>query len=368
MARKTTEDSQWMSIAADLAELGTARTSPNPPVGAVIVKNGRQISTGWHRKAGGDHAEVLAIKKACKKATGASLYVTLEPCSTTGRTGPCVEAIIAAGINSVIVGSTDPNASHKGRGYRILRNAGIQVKSGVLRKRTDELIAPFSKWITSGTPFITLKMAMSLDGKIADAKGKSQWISCERSRKAVRVFRGKVDAVMVGAGTVLADNPSLHPIGAGKFQPYRIAVDTHGRTPLKSHLLTDGFSEKTIIVVGSSCPNRSIDRIAEKGATVLRVRESGGRVALSAMLKQLGKLNIMHILCEGGAVLAGSLLKQNIPDRYHIYSAPMILGSGACLPVVSGQAWTLQSAPRLKVKSSEKIGCDQFVEYCAVRR
>jgi diaminohydroxyphosphoribosylaminopyrimidine deaminase/5-amino-6-(5-phosphoribosylamino)uracil reductase len=359
--RSGAEDIQFMARAVTLASRGKGTTRPNPPVGAVVVKNGQVLGEGWHRKAGGDHAEIIALKKAGVAAKGSTLYVTLEPCSTTGRTGPCTQAIIAAKIKRVVVGSTDPNSKHKARGYRVLRAAGIDVCHGVLSQATNELIAPFTKWMATGRPYITLKMAMSLDGKITDKDGRSQWISCEQSRKAVRQLRGKVDAVMVGSGTVLADNPSLYPIGAGKRQPYRIAVDTKGRTPLDSNLLSDDHVDKTTMVIGSSCSRKKEELYLAQGATVIRAKERGGHVALSDMMKRLGKMNILHVLCEGGAVLAGALAAQNLVDEYHIYSAPVILGDGKRnLPVIAKQEWGLSKCPRLEVQEVSMSGDDIF--------
>ena len=360
-ARNKTDDLQWMSEAITLARRGQGRTRPNPPVGAVIVKNGRIIGSGWHRKAGSAHAEINAIKAAGAAARNASIYVTLEPCSTQGRTGACTDAIIELGISRVVVASTDPNPKHRGRGFSTLRKAGIEVVRGVGVKQADELIAPFAKWISSGTPYLTLKMAMSLDGRITDSRGKSQWISCEQSRKAVRKLRGRVDAVMVGSGTVLADNPSLYPVSAGSFQPYRVAVDSRGRTPLKSNLLSDDQVEKTIIVVGSSCSIAREKRIIAAGAKVVRTKGAGGRVSLRDMMAKLGKLGILHVLCEGGAVLAGSLIEKGVPDEYHIYSAPIILGDSGCLPVIAGQAWSLSNAPQVEIIETSRSGQDILV-------
>lgn len=361
IARRETEDRHWMSEAIALAMRGQGRTRPNPPVGAVIVKNGRIAGSGWHHKSGLAHAEVNAMRDASDRTKNGTLYVTLEPCSTEGRTGACTDAIIAAGLKRVVVGCKDPNPKHGGRGLRVLRRAGIEVMHGICRSQAEELIAPFSKWISSGVPYLTLKMAMSIDGRITDSRGQSQWISCEESRKSVRRLRGKVDAVMVGSGTVLADNPSLYPISAGSYLPYRIAVDTRGLTPLESKLLSDAQVEKTIVVVGPSCSSRREKLIQSTGATVLRTKGEGSHISLPDMMKQLGKMGILHILCEGGAVLAGALIKKRIPDEYHIYSAPVILGDSGCIPVIAGQAWTLSAAPQLEILDASRSGRDIFM-------
>lgn len=357
-ANSRTIDGQWMKMAVKLARKGSGKTAPNPPVGAVIVKNGKCISSGWHRKAGTGHAEVIAIKNAGALAKGATLYVTLEPCSTTGRTGPCTSAIASAGIKRIVVGSIDPNPLHEGRGIHLLETAGLKVAVGVLSGETDSLISPFTKLQKQGRPFLTLKMAMSLDGRITDRNGRSKWISSDVSRKSVRRFRGKVDAVMVGVGTVVADDPELRPILAGSFQPFRIVVDTKGRTPLNSTLLSDRLVSKTIIVVGQSCPKAIREAITSTGARVIQAKEKSGKINLKDMMRRLGNLGIMHILCEGGATLAASLIKEEIPDEYQIYSAPILLGDTGTLPVLQGQGWTLNNAPLLDILKVKRSGPD----------
>lgn len=365
--KSKTGDSKWMKKAVNLARKGQGRTAPNPPVGAVIVRNGKLIGSGWHRKAGTDHAEIIAIKKAGVYAKGATLYVTLEPCSTTGRTGPCTAAVISAGIKRVVIGSIDPNPKHKGRGLSILKKAGIAVDAGILAEETDRLIGPFAKLQKTGRPYLTLKMAMSLDGRITDIRGQSKWISSDRSRKAVRRLRGRVDAVMVGIGTVIADNPELCPISAGHFQPYRIVIDTHGLTPLNSKLLSDRFASKSIVVTGTSCSDRKCAAIAARGARVVKAREANGRIVLKDMMRRLGALGIMHILCEGGATLAASLIEDDIADNYLIYAAPMLLGGDGSLPVLSGRGWSLKNAPVLDILRTKRSGPDIVLE-CRPRK
>lgn len=362
--KSTDEDYLWMERALRLAALGKARTTPNPCVGAVLVKDGVMIASGWHRKAGSAHAEIHALRGAGRRAEGSTLYVTLEPCSTTGRTGPCTEAIIAAGISRVVVAASDPNPLHSGRGLSIIRKAGISVTENVMRAEAEKLLAPFAKWISTGKPYLTLKMAMSVDGRISDKNGRSKWITSPESRQAVKAYRGRVDAVMVGIETVLADNPSLYPLKAGKYQPLRVVVDSRGRTPLDCNLLNDNYAARTIVVAGRSCKQTRLRAIRAKGATVLAVKEKDGRVSLNHMMTELGKIGILHVYCEGGGRLAAGLLQDSIPDEYHFYIAPMIIGCAPeARPVFAGKAWSLDKAPQLFFSGYAREGDDLFVCY-----
>ncbi len=352
----------FMRIALDLAERGRGRTSPNPPVGAVLVRRGAVVGKGWHRKAGGDHAEVAAIKDAGLRARGATLYVTLEPCSTTGRTGPCTDAVITAGIAGVAVGAVDPNPNHKGSGISLLRKAGLRTQVGVLKSECDSMIAPFAKWIETGLPYVTLKMAMSLDGRTTDRRGRSQWISCGHSRDRVRRFRGKVDAVLVGSRTVVDDDPALYPIGARGYQPLRVTLSTRGTVPIDRKLFKDAQKTRTVVVVGPCCTKRREALLREGCGNVLRVREARGRVSLRQALRKIAGLGVLHIFCEGGAELAAGLLREGLVDRLQVYSAPMVLGDEGA-PVLAGVSWTLAAAPQMAMVESRQVGSDLFVEY-----
>ncbi|MFU8781103.1 MAG: bifunctional diaminohydroxyphosphoribosylaminopyrimidine deaminase/5-amino-6-(5-phosphoribosylamino)uracil reductase RibD, partial [Kiritimatiellia bacterium] len=252
----------WMRRALILAAKGEGRTRPNPPVGAVLVRAGKVIGEGYHRKAGGPHAEVVALRGLPLRQTrGATLYVTLEPCSTHGRTPPCVDAILAAGIAEVVVSVKDPNPKHAGRGLRLLRKHGVRVIAGVCQEEGAALLAPFAKWVTTGQPFVTLKMGMTLDGRIGDARKHSRWITGPAARREVQDLRKRVDAVLVGAGTVAADNPSLLVQSRKTGQPLRVILDGSGRIPLHAKVLGDRYP--TIIVVTDCCSAKRCAQLAK---------------------------------------------------------------------------------------------------------
>jgi len=322
-------DEQWMARALDLARKGEGLTRPNPPVGAVVVKAGKVVGEGWHRRAGTAHAEVLALRQAGAKARGATLYVTLEPCSTWGRTPPCVDAVLAAGIKRVVVGIRDPNPAHAGRGLALLRKAKIAVAENVLREESAELIEPFARWIMTGRPYVTLKLALSFDGKIADRTGASRWISGKESQKKVHELRRRVDAIMVGAGTVRADDPQLLPRPSGGRKPFRVIV---GRIPKTARVLTDEHANRTI--VGTS---------------------------LQGLMGRMGRMGILHVLCEGGGELAESLVKAGLVDEYYFFFAPKFIGGKKAVGALGGKGWLLKHAPELKFISGESVGPDLLV-------
>ena len=234
-------DERWMRRALALARRGEGCTRPNPPVGAVVVVRNRLVGQGYHQIAGGPHAEVHALRKAGRHSAGATLYVTLEPCSTQGRTPPCTDAIIAAGVRRVVVAVRDPNPRHAGRGLIVLRRKGIEIHEGVVADQATELLRPFAKWIQHKTPYVTLKLAMTLDGRIADAQGRSQWITGPAMRGAVHALRRRVDAILVGRETAAIDDPNLLPRPARGRQPFRVVVDSRGRLPPNLRMLHDGF-------------------------------------------------------------------------------------------------------------------------------
>jgi len=336
-----------MRRAIALARRGEGHTMPNPPVGAVVLAHGRIQGEGYHSRAGGAHAEILALKSAGLSAKGSCLYVTLEPCCTTGRTGPCTKAIIKSGVKRVVIAARDPNPVHKGKGIRILKKAGIHVDEGVCSEESGILIKPFAKWITSGKPFLTLKLGMSIDGRIADRHGRSKWITSETSRAAVRTLRCSVDAILVGAGTAAHDNPSL--LCSGSLKPFRIVVDSSGRLSTKSQLLDDRFANRTILATTQSCPVSRIREYSEKGAMVFILpSSSSGHVSLKALMTRLGKMGILHVLCEGGGTIANSLVSQDLVDEYLFFVAPIIMGGGDSVACVAGEGWPLASCPKLK--------------------
>ncbi len=327
----------FMQRALALARRGEGLTRPNPPVGAVLVQNGKIIAEGFHKKAGGPHAEVNCLTKVPKVGKSAVLYVTLEPCSTTGRTPPCTDLILARGIKRVVIGAKDPNPAHAGRGIRILRRAGVEVITGVCCAEAEALIAPFAKRILTGMPYVTLKLASTLDGRIADASGKSKWITGPQARAKVQELRRSADAIMVGAGTVRADDPSLLPRPSKGRNPWRVIVGSN--IPKKSKVLCDEAAEQTLIMSGP----------------------------LKTVLKELGKRGVMHVLCEGGGELAGSLVRAGLVDEFALFIAPSLLG-GDGFPMVGKKGWPLTGMPLLSFQTLEKCGEDVFIQALPVRR
>ena len=336
-------DIQWMRRALELAARGRGHTSPNPMVGAVLVdKSGQLLGEGWHHHAGEAHAEVNVIADAAARGNsirGATLYVTLEPCSTTGRTGPCVEAILKAGIARVVCAATDPNPAHQGRGLELLWQAGVEVVSGVLSKESCKLNRAFNHWIVKRTPFVTLKSAMSLDGKIATAEGESQWVTGEASRKHAMEFRAQVDAILVGVRTVLADDCALTvrlPGYEGK-RLRRIVLDSQARTPLTAKVVSDEWRSLTTIVVSESALADRVRALRRNVEVWQLPPDPDGHPRISCLLEKLGNESVTHLLVEGGATVADSFLRQGFVHRIHFYYAPRIIGGERALSSVSGK-------------------------------
>ena len=347
----------FMMQAIKLAKRGVGLTKPNPPVAALIVSNGKIIGKGFHKRAGGPHAEIYAINSAGIRSEGSTLYVTLEPCSTQGRTGPCTKAIIQSKIKTVVIAVRDPNPLHNGKGIRVLRKAGINVIEGVCKKDATDLIKSFSKWITCGKPFLTLKLAISVDGKIADSKGSSRWISSVKSRKVVMKLRQCVDAILVGAGTARTDNPSLLCSRADK--PFRVVVDSQGTLPLRSKMLNDAYVTRTIVATTERCKENRCRQYIEKGAIVWKLPlTKDEHVSLRHLFAALGKMGVLHVLCEGGGELAYSLISRNYVDEYLFFLAPLIIGGAGSVSAVTGKGWLLDSVPRLRFTGFEQSGSD----------
>jgi diaminohydroxyphosphoribosylaminopyrimidine deaminase/5-amino-6-(5-phosphoribosylamino)uracil reductase len=292
----------------------------------VLVRGGRIVGTGFHRIAGGDHAEIAALKQAGAKARGATLYITLEPCSHHGRTPPCTRALIRAGIKEVVCGTRDPNPLVSGQGFRRLRRAGIKVRVGALENECRVLIESFSKFITRRLPFVTLKLAATLDGKIAAASGDSQWISGEDSRRLVHRLRNEVDAVVVGIGTVKADDPQLTCRMPHGRNPRRIILDSRLSIPLSAAILHHAEPANTIIATGTRAPAAKARAIESLGTRVWPMPLKGGKIPWRPLLRKLAASGIVNVLIEGGAVVAASALKEKIVDKIIIFYAPKILG------------------------------------------
>jgi len=352
MKRATGNDESFMRRALALARRGYGTTSPNPMVGAVLVKGGRIIGQGWHHCAGEPHAEIEALCDAERRKNspqGATLYVTLEPCCTHGRTPPCTDAIKVAGITRLVVAAKDPNPQHAGRGFRILRRAGIEVEHGVLPDEATRLNEAFNHWIVHCTPFVTVKAAMTLDGKIATASGESKWITGGKARAEGMRLRAGADAILVGVNTVLADDPSLTvrtgapnsssaradlEIGAPRLR--RIILDSQARTPLKAKVVSDEFSALTTIVVGKGAPARRIAALAKR-VQVWTAPLRSGRIDLCWVLKKLGGEKVTSLLVEGGGEVNASFLLGGFAQRVAFFYAPTILGGRDSRKAVAGE-------------------------------
>ena len=329
MKKDIVDDSYYMGIAIRLARRGAGKAGPNPMVGAVIVANGNIIGQGYHKKCGDHHAEINAINSAKKNIKGSTFYITLEPCSHYGRTPPCIDALIRENPGRVVVGSLDPNPEVNGKGIKILRSKGIKVDVGICESDCMQLNEHYFKFIKTGMPYITVKYAQTLDGRIATKSGDSQWISSEASRRYVHRLRSINQGIMVGAGTVVADNPQLTVRHVRGKNPFRIIVDSKLRIPIKSSVLTDANACLTIIATTSDAPAAKIAAVKKRGVEVWVVRkERDGRVGLRDLLKQLGKREIMSVLIEGGSGIITSLLKSGLVDKMIIPIAPMIVGKG----------------------------------------
>jgi diaminohydroxyphosphoribosylaminopyrimidine deaminase/5-amino-6-(5-phosphoribosylamino)uracil reductase len=319
------DDEKWMAIALESGARGTP--SPNPHVGAVVVQGGKAVSTAHHERAGEAHAEALALREAGAQARGATLYVTLEPCNHTGRTPPCTDAIIKAKVARVVVGCRDPNPHVTGGGIEALIAAGIKVDVGCLENDARRLVAPWVKFVTTGVPHVALKLALSLDGRIASRTGASKWVTGPEARARVHQLRAQHDAVMVGIGTALADDPRLTVRDAPGNSPLRVVLDTKLRLPVASRLVQSAREVPTWVVCTTDAPSSVESALTEAGVEVLRAPPSSeGRVEPLAALKMLAMRGIVTVLIEGGAELAGSVLAGAIVDQLHCFIAPILLG------------------------------------------
>ena len=353
-------DEMYMERALALAARGRGTTTPNPMVGAVIVKDGRIIGEGYHIRAGEGHAEVNAFKNAAEDVTGATMYVTLEPCSHYGKTPPCADKIVEKKIGRVVVGALDPNPLVAGRGIEKIRNAGIPVVTGVLAEESIALNEVFMKYIVTKRPFVVLKAAMSLDGKIATADGESQWISCETSREEVHRLRHELTGIMAGIGTVLADDPMLNCRIPGGKQPVRIIVDSHLSIPENSKLAASAKEFPLVVASVEKSDASKKARLEAMGAKVIEIpANQDGHVDLNALMERLGEMKIDSILLEGGGRLAEGALKAGIVDKVQFYIAPVLIGGeGAKTPVEGRGIETLSQAWHISDWKAETIGDD----------
>ena len=358
-------DVQYMKRALELAIQGSGYTNPNPLVGAVIVKNDRIIGEGFHKHYGSHHAEINAFLNAREDVTGATMYVTLEPCSHYGKTPPCAQAIVDKGIKKVIIGMRDPNPLVSGKGIEILKDSGIEVVTGVLEDEGMKLNEIFLKYITTKLPFVIMKTAMTLDGKIATRINASKWVTGEFSRKYVHELRHRVAGIMVGIGTVLADDPSLttrFEDGIGN-DPIRIIVDSSAKISMEAKVLNLESSAKTIIAVTEKADNIKLKLLEEKGAVIIVIPSKNGRVDLKLLMKELGERNIDSILLEGGSELNYSSLEEGIIDKVYSFIAPKIIGGNTAKTPVGGYGKAfMEEAFELEDINIHRFGEDIMVE------
>lgn len=363
-------DIEYMQYAIRLAEQGTGWVNPNPKVGAVIVKDGRIIGEGYHRRYGELHAERNAIASLKESAEGAVLYVTLEPCCHHGKTPPCTEAVLESGIKKVVIGSRDPNPLVSGKGASWLRERGIVVEEDVLREQCDRLNPAFFHHITTGKPYVVMKYAMTLDGKIASRTGASRWITGDAAREHVHRLRGDYAAIMAGIGTVLADDPMLNCRMEGAHQPLRVIVDTHLRLPLESRICNSADQYPTVVACGEDISVGTAGKRAhwlrEKGIRVVSFPKSDRREAvdLRALTEWLGSEKIDSVLVEGGGTIHEAALEAGIVNHVCAYLAPKLLGGAKAITPVEGLgAETPDRAALLENLSLTQLGADLLLEY-----
>ena len=355
-------DSEYMGIALELAKKGCGYTSPNPMVGAVIVRNGEIIGQGWHEKYGEPHAERNALASCKVSPRGATMYVTLEPCCHYGKQPPCTDAVIEAGIKRVVVGSGDPNPLVAGKGIKILREHGIEVEENVLKEECDKLNEIFLHYIRTGLPFVVMKYAMTADGKIAAYTGKSKWITGEIARECVHEQRHRYSAIMVGSGTVIADDPMLTcRIPEGK-NPVRIICDSRLITPLDSKIVKTAKEVSTIIA--TCCEDKDkIKEYEKNGCRIMNIPKKEGHIDLCVLMKKLGGEKIDSILLEGGAALNWSALSSGIVNKAQIYIAPKLFGGNTAKTPIGGiGVESPDSAFRLKNTVISRLGDDFLIE------
>jgi diaminohydroxyphosphoribosylaminopyrimidine deaminase/5-amino-6-(5-phosphoribosylamino)uracil reductase len=355
-----------MERALSLAKLALGQASPNPAVGAVVVREDEVVGQGYTQPPGSHHAEVIALKQAGKAAAGSTMYVTLEPCAHQGRTPPCTEAIIAAGVSQVHMAMLDPNPVVSGRGQKALEAAGIKTTLGEHEAEAREVNEAYIKFITTGLPFVTAKFAISLDGKIATKEGDSRWISGPESRKYVHCLRYTSDAIMAGVNTLLADNPQLTTRCAGgkggvaRKQPLRVIVDGQGRTPLDSRVFNE--PGHTLLVVGHRLGPRQRAAFAEAGAEVMEPPEDAKKVDLELLLRDLGKRDITSLIVEGGGILLGSLFDHGLVDKVIAFVAPIIIGGVGAKTAVAGDGVSqVTESLRLEKVEVTRLGDDVMV-------
>jgi diaminohydroxyphosphoribosylaminopyrimidine deaminase / 5-amino-6-(5-phosphoribosylamino)uracil reductase len=330
-------DQLWMARALTLAERGRGYVEPNPLVGAVIVRAGQVVGEGWHQRFGEAHAEVNALAAAGEAARGGTLYVTLEPCCHQGKTPPCTDAVMRAGIRRVVAAMLDLFPQVAGQGAALLRTAGVEIEVGIMEAEARRLNAPYLKLLAKGRPYVHAKWAMTLDGKIATRTGDSKWISSEAARRRVHELRGRMDAIIVGIGTVLADDPHLTARPPGPRTPVRIILDSQGRLPAGAKLVATAKDTATLVVTTDTVPPARTEGLQQLGCTLLALSAELGRPMVGALLDELGRRRMTNVLVEGGAEVLGSFLDAGEIDEVHAYVAPKLVGGAAARTAVAGK-------------------------------
>jgi diaminohydroxyphosphoribosylaminopyrimidine deaminase/5-amino-6-(5-phosphoribosylamino)uracil reductase len=355
-------DETWMRRALDLAEPGRGHVEPNPLVGAVVVREGQAVGEGWHQRYGGPHAEVHALGAAGEAARGGTLYVTLEPCCHHGKTPPCTDAVLRAGVRRVVAAMTDPFPQVAGRGAERLRAAGVAVDIGVGEPEARRLNAPYLKLLATGRPYVHAKWAMTLDGKIATRTGDSKWISNEASRRRVHDLRGRMDAIVVGVGTVLADDPRLTARPPGPRTAARVVLDSRGRTPPTCLLARTARETPAVVATTAAIPSAMRAELEARGCEVLCLPAAGGRPEVGALLDELGRRRFSNVLVEGGGAVLGSFLDGGAVDEVHAFIAPRLAGGAdARTPVAGRGVDRIADALGLAEVQVEVLGTDVYV-------
>jgi diaminohydroxyphosphoribosylaminopyrimidine deaminase/5-amino-6-(5-phosphoribosylamino)uracil reductase len=349
---------KYMQTALNLAKKGGSLVCPNPLVGCIIVKRGQIVGKGYHKVCGGQHAEKIALQEASHKARDSTMYVTLEPCSHWGRTPPCTEDIVAAGVGEVIIGMKDPNP--RVNGYEILKLRGIKTRIGILEEECIKINEAYIKYIRKKIPFVTLKAGMTIDGKIATAEGKSKYITGKESLKMVHQLRNELGAVMIGINTLLKDSPLLDTRLIGGIEPFKVIIDTHLDIPLKANVLKK--PDKVIIVCSQRAPKQKLEKLAKMGARIIHAKSKGKFINMTDAMKKVASLGYYNILLEGGSLINASMIKEGLVDKVMLFTSPKFLGDDAKGVIGPLGIKDLNKVITLQNISMKKIGKDILVE------
>lgn len=356
-------DEKYMALALELAEKGRGKVEPNPMVGAVLVKNGEIVGKGYHQVFGEAHAEIHAINEGKANCKGATLYVSMEPCAHHGKTAPCVDAIIKSGITKVVTTVIDPNPITSGKGIHKLKEAGIEVTLGVMESQATRLNSPFFKLMQKGLPYVIVKWAMSLDGKIATQTGNSRWITSEESRTYVHKIRGQVDGILVGINTVLRDDPLLTCRLEGGRNPKRIIIDSNAALPLRSRILNTIHESEIIVAVNKNAQQERIEKLEQLGCTIIQTRDKSDRVDLKDLFRKLGEMKLTNILVEGGSRVITSMIEERLADKVIVFIAPIIIGGeDAKSPILGKGVDTVDEAVKINEITVKSFSHDIVIE------